>query len=175
MHHQTRVKNLFFLLSITLLNHPSLYAHSSTPTAKPNRSDTEHPLCRGDEQTLWRCVSGTKVYALCASPQFNKLQGYLQFRIGKHGTVLLRYPKGRVEPKGRFRYSVDAAGNASITFRNGPIRYDLIDSLRGRSLIRLYKEPGNKMLTQIRCENPNQTLQLNTTIRWMEEAGISRP
>lgn len=81
------------------------------------------------------------------------------------------YPAAKVPPLGLFRYTSSPNGNASIDFTNQGYAYSLGDPLRGKSVITVSAvgAPGNA--TQISC-GPNQTLQVNYTMRLMDEFGV---
>jgi hypothetical protein len=48
----------------------------------------------------------------------------------------------------------------------------LVDYLRGISYIYVWKKSINKKVSTIICKNPNQSLQLNYTIKLMTQFGI---
>ena len=144
------------IATATLKDYLDMYSHS--------------PLCTRDELTLWRCETKKKEFALCASPSITRTTGYLQYRATDAGKVVFAYPATRRPPLGLFKYY--ANGNASIEFTNDGYEYVLSDPLRDRSSITVTAPGAHGRETTIAC-GPNQTLQVNYTMRLMRDAGIS--
>jgi len=129
------------------------------------------PLCGGEELTLWRCETKHKAFALCASPSVTRTTGYLQYRAADAGKPVFAYPATRRPPAGLFEYVSAANGDASIGFANAGYRYLLADPLRDRSFITVTAPGAHGKATTIAC-GPNQTLQVNYTMRLMDDAGV---
>ena len=130
------------------------------------------PLCRADEITLWRCDTTRKRHALCASRQLTRDSGYLQYRVSEAGDLAFVFPATQTPPFGLFTYSSSPRGDASLAFSSGGRHYSLVDPLRGSSLIDVAGQAPDTADTQEVCQNANQTLQLNYTLKLMYEAGI---
>lgn len=132
------------------------------------------PLCASDEITLWTCEGRKKIYSLCSSREVTATTGYIQYRAGNRQKVPFQFPAQKRQPKGTFEYESSITGDAMVTFKNGDFTYDLYDPLRDASYIVVSRGTGNEKGTQISCDNPNQSLQLNYTIKMMREAGIDQ-
>ncbi|WP_254461317.1 hypothetical protein [Xanthomonas sacchari] len=141
-------------------------------TLKDSESEYQHsPLCDKVELTLWTCQTRKRVFSLCSSKVVNRTSGYLQYRASEAGKLVLQYPAEKTPPAGLFTYSTFPNGNASIEFSNAGYRYSLLDPLRSGSSI-LVSPPGtSEKATEIAC-GPNQTFQLNYTMRLMYDAGV---
>jgi len=146
------------IATATLDDYRDMYSHS--------------PLCARDELTLWRCETKKKGFALCASPAVTRTTGHLQYRAAEGGKVVFTYPATRRPPLGLFKYISYGNGNASIEFTNEGYAYFLADPLRDRSSITVTAPGAHGRETTIAC-GPNQTLQVNYTMRLMHDAGIS--
>lgn len=129
------------------------------------------PLCTSEEITLWTCESGKRVFSLCSSQAASRTSGYLQYRASTAGKLVLRYPALKGPPLGSFTYNSFGNGDASVEFTNEGFQYSLIDPLRGRSLIRVAAPGPQGKQTEIAC-GPNQTLQVNYTMRLMFDFGV---
>lgn len=130
------------------------------------------PVCARDELTLWRCETKNKEFALCASPAVTRTTGYLQYRVADASKAVFAYPSTRRPPLGLFKYVSYGNGNASIEFTNEGYAYFLADPLRDRSSITVTAPGAHGKETTIAC-GPNQTLQVNYTMRLMHDAGIA--
>lgn len=146
------------IATATLDDYRDMYSHS--------------PLCVRDELTLWRCETKKKEFALCASPAVTRAAGYLQYRAADAGKPVFAYPATRKPPLGLFKYVSYGNGNASIAFTNEGYAYFLADPLRDRSSITVTAPGAHGKETTIAC-GPNQTLQVNYTMRLMRDAGIA--
>ncbi|MBB6368860.1 hypothetical protein FHR56_004041 [Xanthomonas sacchari] len=147
---------------------------SSITKATLQESDSEYqhsPLCEKEELTLWTCQTRKRVFSLCSSKLVNRTSGYLQYRASEGGKLVLHYPAEKKPPTGFFSYRSFLNGNASIEFSNGGYRYSLFDPLRSASSISVSGPGASDKTTQIAC-GPNQTLQLNYTMRLMYDSGI---
>jgi hypothetical protein len=114
-------------------------------------------------------------YSLCSSRDLSATAGYIQYRVGSPRQVVFRFPARERHPKGALECTASPNGDAAIGFRNGGYAYGLLDPLRGMSSIAVTKTPGARTVAGISCGNPNQSLQLNYTIKLMDSAGIAKP
>mgnify|MGYP007097583777 CR=1 FL=1 len=87
-------------------------------------------LCVGKEQSAFSCFHRGRLFSLCASPDLDKVKGYLQYRASRDGKVEFEYPKEKVHPKGRFTFS---SGNRSwsIDFKDQGREYSLTMNIEG--------------------------------------------
>ncbi|MEA2206688.1 MAG: hypothetical protein QOE77_3464 [Blastocatellia bacterium] len=93
-------------------------------------------LCGTDEQIIFSCrlKRPVKIVSLCASPDLQREQGYLQYRFGLPGRIELEYPEGqqgtqqRFEYTHYFRYQVDLT---EINFSIEGNRYQIFDAYNG--------------------------------------------
>ncbi|WP_228136050.1 hypothetical protein [Xanthomonas sp. NCPPB 1128] len=141
-------------------------------TLQDSESEYQHsPLCGKEELTLWTCQTRKRVFSLCSSKAVNRTSGYLQYRASEGGKLVLQYPAEKKPPTGLFTYRSFLNGNASIEFSNGGYRYSLFDPLRSGSSILVSQLETSGKDTEIAC-GPNQTLQLNYTMRLMYDSGV---
>ncbi|MXV13027.1 hypothetical protein DYQ93_18595 [Xanthomonas sp. LMG 8992] len=141
-------------------------------TLKESEREYQHsPLCTKEELTLWTCQTRKRAFSLCSSKVVNRTSGYLQYRASEGGKLMLQYPAEKKLPTGLFSYRSFLNGNASIEFSNGGYRYSLFDPLRSASSISVSGLGATDKTTQIAC-GPNQTLQLNYTMRLMYDSGV---
>ncbi|WOS41258.1 hypothetical protein [Xanthomonas rydalmerensis] len=141
-------------------------------TLQDSESEYQHsPLCTKEELTLWTCQTRKRVFSLCSSKVVNRTSGYLQYRASDGGKLVMQYPADKKPPTGLFTYTSFLNGNASIEFSNGGYRYSLFDPLRSASSISVSGPGASDKITQIAC-GPNQTLQLNYTMRLMYDSGV---
>jgi hypothetical protein len=145
------------IATATLDRYRDLYPHSRS--------------CARDELTLWRCETKKREFALCASAAVTRTTGYLQYRASEGGKPVFAYPAARRPPLGLFKYVSYGSGDASIEFTNAGYVYVLADPLRDRSSITVTAPGAQGKATTIAC-GPNQTLQVNYTMRLMHDAGI---
>lgn len=131
----------------------------------------QSPLCSNDEITLWSCQAKGRVFSLCSSPGASRTTGYLQYRASTAGKLVFAYPVKRMPPLGMFKYNSSANGDASVEFSNDGYGYTLVDPLRERSFIEVVATGPSRKTTTITC-GPNQTLQVNYTMRLMHDFGI---
>lgn len=87
-------------------------------------------LCEKSELTLFSCKAGKKEVALCASNDFSKTSGYVQYRVKAKGKVEFEYPNAKAYPGGLFY--VDTLLWASddeqqVFFQNGEYTYLIYD------------------------------------------------
>jgi len=128
-------------------------------------------LCTTQEITLWSCETKQRVYSLCSSRTASRTTGYLQYRASNAGKVTFVYPATKVPPLGLFKYASSPNGDASIDFTNKGYAYSLGDPLRGKSVITVSSIAAPGKTTHVAC-GPNQTLQVNYTMRLMDEFGV---
>ncbi len=131
----------------------------------------QSPLCTKAEITLWTCETRKGVFSLCSSPVVTRTTGYLQYRASSAGKLTFAYPAIKTPPLGSFKYNSSGNGNASIEFTNNGYHYSLVDPLRDRSSIVVSAPGASGKETEIAC-GPNQTLQVNYTMRLMYESGL---
>jgi len=129
-------------------------------------------VCTAQEVPLWSCQTQRKVFALCSSITVNQHQGYLQYRAVQNGKVIFQYPATKRPPQGLFTYVSAGNGDAQLWFSNGHYRYTLNDPLRGLSSIDVAAQPPKKGGAFISCQNSNQTLQVNYSMKLMYDAGM---
>lgn len=171
-------------LTLSLVLSTSSFAQNAPRDQRPISSISEasweeykdmyssSPLCNKEEITLWSCKTSRKTYALCSSMQISKKSGYIQYKVAKNGNTIFAFPSSKIPPFGLFSYQTSANGDAFLEFSNGGYDYSLIDPLRGRSLISVTPKKSPNLLSQISCNDANQTLQVNYTMRLMFDAGI---
>jgi hypothetical protein len=135
------------------------------------KHDARSPLCTRDEITLWTCENKKRVFSLCSSPTASRTTGYLQYRAATGGKVTFAYPAVKAPPLGLFKYDIFGNGDASIAFTNNGYAYNLADVLRGHSAIYIAAPGVSGKETRIAC-GPNQSLQLDDTMRLMSEFGL---
>ena len=156
-----------------------MLAQAHTPVASITQATLDQyrdqygqsPICTKDELTLWSCETGKRVFSLCSSQTATRTTGYLQYRASSAGKVTFTYPATKVPPLGLFKYDSYPNGNASIEFTNKGYHYSLVDQLRDRSSIVVSTPGASEKETEITC-GPNQTLQVNYTMRLMHDFGV---
>jgi hypothetical protein len=129
------------------------------------------PLCDRQEITLWTCASHKSVFSLCSSQVVNRTSGYVQYRASKGGKVVFAFPATKSPPRGFFTYNIWGNGDASIEFSSNGYRYNLIDPMRGSSSVVVSHSRSRAQTTNIACA-PNQTLQVNYTLRLLYDSGV---
>ena len=168
---------LFAVISISV-NAPAL-AQSRAPVSSITNATwaqysgdyQQSQLCAKDEITLWSCETGKRAYSLCSSRAVTRTSGYMQYRASDHGKVVLTYPAEKRPPLGVFVYNSFGSGDASVDFTNNGYGYTLFDALRGGSSIQVAAPAPSGKQTEIKC-GPNQTLQLNYSMRLMYDSGV---
>ena len=126
--------------------------------------------CASDEQSLWSCASGQKVYELCASQDLAQDKGYLQYRAGRIGKIEMSFPAKPVHPRGLFELRLYAR-NAGFVFHNGGYEYELFDALIGNSHLRIYRGDG-KFVRDIACTDSNETFVSTDIINRFTALGL---
>ncbi|WP_199538760.1 MULTISPECIES: hypothetical protein [unclassified Duganella] len=170
-----KILALFAVISISVTTPALAQDHApvssiTTATWAQYKGDYQQsPLCGKDEITLWTCETGKRVYSLCSSHEMTRTSGYMQYRASDHGKVVLTYPAEKRTPLGAFVFNSYGSGDASVEFTNNGYGYTLFDALRDVSSIQVLAPSGKR--TEIRC-GPNQTLQLNYSMRLMHDAGV---
>jgi hypothetical protein len=173
---ETWTKVVIAAISVSL---PLATAQASEPipsitqaTLKDAESEYQHsPLCAKEEITLWTCQTRKRVFSLCSSKVVDRTRGHMQYRASEAGKLVLQYPTEKRPPAGLFTYRSFLNGNASVEFSNGGYKYSLVDPLRSGSSILVSRPKSSDKTTEIAC-GPNQTLQLNYTMRLMYDSGV---
>jgi len=105
--------------------------------AKPARRILQaNSLCEQGEQIVFSCrlKRPAKIVSLCASPDLEREQGYLQYRFGLPGRIELEFPESRQSTQAQFdyqhyfRYQVDLT---EINFSIEGNRYQIFDAYNG--------------------------------------------
>lgn len=133
---------------------------------------SDSPLCSRSEITLWTCTNKKRIFSLCSSQTASRTTGYLQYRASDGGNLTFSYPSGKAPPLGLFEYNLAGNGDAYVAFTNNGYHYTLIDPLRSTSMIRVSSPGASGKETEITC-GPNQSLQINFTMRLMSDFGLS--
>lgn len=133
-------------------------------------SATVKTLCEANENNVWSCQAGKKIYSLCASKNLARATGYLQYRAGTSKSIDLRYPAGLTHPKNFFEFSLLAHG-ASVSFSNGGYSYSISEDLKDGTVINV--EKSQKLLATIKCSEATNSLTENSTIDLLTAAGIA--
>jgi hypothetical protein len=87
-------------------------------------------LCQGKEQTLFSCFHRGRLFSVCASPDLDKVKGYLQYRASRDGKVEFEYPKEKVHPKGKFEFNRGMSAS-SLDFKNLGHEYSITEDIQG--------------------------------------------
>ena|SRR5947209_3896989 len=123
-------------------------------------------LCNANEDVIFNCeVAGKgKVVSLCGSKQFDRQQGYLQYRFGKSGAIELEYPHERQNTQAAFKYSRYTRALVTlltVRFETNGYTYELHDDdnseehPRRRDFYLSVMPPGaNANSTEMRCRQP---------------------
>lgn len=128
-------------------------------------------LCKSNENTVWSCQAGTKVYSVCSSKELTRTAGYLQYRAGTTNKIELKFPASFLHPNGNFEFGLLAHG-ASLSFSNAGYTYTISEDIKGDTAI--FVDTSSKTLATIHCRNSTETLTLNSTIDLFKSAGISK-
>ncbi|HEX8480257.1 MAG TPA: hypothetical protein VF663_18055, partial [Telluria sp.] len=128
--------------------------------------------CSRTEITLWTCTNKKRTFSLCSTQTASRTTGYLQYRASNDGKLTFSYPAAKATPLGLFEYKLAGNGDAEIAFTNKGYRYTLADPLRSTSLLIVSPPGASGKKTEISC-GPNQSLQINFTMRLMSDFGLS--
>jgi len=129
---------------------------AASPTPVPSLcSASEKPLIR------WIVKGGDKLVSVCASADFAKDRGYLQYRFGRPGKVELQFPATTGGTHRQFTYSHYFRARfdeTSLSFVNGGHRYTLRDDYDGEqrkavktTSITVEPNDGKGRTTEIKC------------------------
>ena len=130
-------------------------------TARPAAPSLQS-LCAGTEKIVFNCsVKRTaKTVSLCASKDFAKDRGYLQYRFGMPGKIELEFPKTKANTQQQFhyshyfRYQVDLT---EISFNIDGYEYQIFDTYNGEEKQKVSEEgvnvtpPGKTKETSFVC------------------------
>jgi hypothetical protein len=130
-------------------NHP-LFAHHYTPLieeALPHitmlfriivfsslsfvsfHSEASETLCASSEVVRFSCVieKSRKIASVCASPNLNKVNGYIQYRFGSVGHIELEFPSSQSGSQSKFRWIGDYGHGEDelLSFESGPYEYQI--------------------------------------------------
>ena len=109
---------------------------SAVEGAQTGSAMQANSLCAKNEHIIFSCAVNrtAKIVSLCASSDFAKERGYLQYRFGLPGKIELEFPKERQGTQQKFQYShyfraqVDLT---EITFTIGGYEYSVFDNYNG--------------------------------------------
>jgi hypothetical protein len=119
-------------------------------------------LCAGTEHIVFNCsIKHTaKLVSLCASKDFGKDRGYLQYRFGVPGKIELEFPRTKSNNQQQFhyshyfRYQVDLT---EISFNIDGYEYQIFDNYNGEEKRKISEEgvnvtaPGKTKETSFIC------------------------
>ena len=116
-------------------------------------------LCRAQEQTIFSCTLGTKMVAVCASPDLSPTQGYAQYRFGPKNAPAFTLP-ATTEPSSRTAIQARTlmfagGGGGYIRFLNGQYHYIVYTAIGkgwGTKDGVVVKKDG-KLLTHLTCQD----------------------
>ena len=102
----------------------------------PAASQPARSLCEKDEKVIFSCSirKPAKLVSLCASPDFAKDRGYLQYRFGLPGKIELEFPKTRESTQASFKYSHYFRAQfdqTEIAFTSAGHQYAIFDDYSG--------------------------------------------
>ena len=86
----------------------------------------QQSLCSVSEQVLFSCHTGHKVVSVCASKQFTRNSGYIQYRFGIKSLIEFQYPQSHSPPNDHFYYydvGYSRGWIDHLSFKNGKYRY----------------------------------------------------
>ncbi|MFD0949955.1 hypothetical protein ACFQ0F_06060 [Paraperlucidibaca wandonensis] len=124
-------------------------------------------LCGKEENAVWSCQTGKKIYSLCASMPVTETTGYVQYRAGTKDKITFNFPATHQHPKGNFEYGLLPQG-AFLTFNNGGYEYRINEPLIGQPIIIV----SGKDNTILQCNDSTQSLTNNATIDLFRSAGV---
>ena len=142
-------------------------ASPSDPDNTPAAPTAPVSLCTASEQVLlnWQVIKTGKLVSLCASKDFGKDAGYIQYRFGRPGNIELEFPKDATATQAQFGYShyfrarVD---RTDISFKTDR-KYTLSDDYEGEGGKNLHsytvtvETPDGKGETEIKCKELQQS------------------
>jgi len=139
-------------------------------------TDAAPSLCADGEQVLlsWQVIKNAKLVSLCASRDFGKDTGYIQYRFGRPGAIELEFPNARTATQSQFTYShyfrarVD---RTEISFKTDR-KYTLSDDYEGEGGKNLHsytiviESPDGESETQIKCRplRPSELAKLGEAL-----------
>jgi hypothetical protein len=124
--------------------------------------------CKAEEITVWSCRAGEQVHSVCGLPDLSRTQGFLQYRVGKPGSSLQRYPEATQHPSGHFEFALLPQG-AALSFQWHGASYQISETLKGAAILHVVR---HGKMSMVRCDDATDTLTLNTTIDRMTALGI---
>jgi hypothetical protein len=127
-------------------------------------------LCLAEEEVIFSCQAKHKTYEICASKDITATSGYMQYRAGSKGKVEFAYPKQRVAPAGKFRFSLLPRG-AQLLFQDGEFTYEIVEPLIGTPRIWVSRE-DRRLILAAECQNHSNALTLTTTQNRFKHLGI---
>lgn len=100
--------------------------------ASPQAVASQVSLCKPPEHVLFNCAlkGRKKLVSLCASEDFGKQSGYLQYRFGKQGSVELEYPASTENTQNKFSYASYIryrVSKVNVSFRVSDFAYSVFD------------------------------------------------
>jgi hypothetical protein len=125
-------------------------------------------LCQQQENIVWSCLYGKKIYSVCASKDVNDTRGYVQYRAGTPKNIEFKYPAALQPPENLFAFGLLPHG-ASLEFANGRYTYLLSEDLVGQPWITVSK--AGKSLSSFQCQDSTRSLTDNSTIRLFKAIG----
>ena len=93
-------------------------------------------LCAKDERIIFSCPvkKPAKIVSLCASKDFDKERGYLQYRFGLPGKIELEFPTDRKGTQQKFQYTHYFRAQVDMTeinFKINGYEYQIFDDYNG--------------------------------------------
>ena len=93
-------------------------------------------LCEKGEKVIFSCTINkpAKIVSLCASADFAKDRGYLQYRFGLPRKIELEFPRTRENTQAAFKYSHYFRAQfdqTEISFTSGDHQYAIFDDYSG--------------------------------------------
>lgn len=139
--------------------------------ASPSLQASDFALCSADETTVWACNVAEKEYAICASPDLNEHEGYLQYRDNASVSLsVFQYPASYRHPQKYFSFRLDS-NKAILTFNVDGNSYLIEEDINGAARVHIHQLENG---TLINCDDSTDTLTLTSTINFLKGAGITR-
>lgn len=87
-------------------------------------------LCERNEQVVFSCVmqKSAKLLSICTSRQFDRQNGYVQYRLGQLGRIQLEFPSERSDTQSAFsydRYTRPLVTFLSLRFESNGFKYSI--------------------------------------------------